>query len=163
MGGMHFFLSWKKINNKYQGIFLGLITSWSFVTWIWNKVPSLILKKFFAFQSWIWTEMRIIAPPWVQGNTLKTSVWAQNLKQPGPPPKKKKHTRKRTLNFIWIIYWSQNIINKIYQGNFLFRILKPSEWLQVQHFMKSRFAATKMPRHLLLQQSWNDSQRIKSK
>lgn len=83
----------KKFTNKYQGIFLGLITS-SFVTWIWNKVPSLILKKFSASQSWIWTEVWIIAPPWVQGNALKTPVWTQNLKQPHPPKKtyKKKNS-----------------------------------------------------------------------
>lgn len=77
----------KKITKKYPGIFLGLITSRSFVTWIWNKVPSLILKKFSASWSWIWTEVWIIAPPWVQGNALKTSVWTQNLKQPRTPQK----------------------------------------------------------------------------
>ena len=86
-----------------------------------------------------------------------------NLEFKATPSPTEKHTRKRTLNFTWITYWSQNIINGIYQGNLLFGILHPSEWLQVQHFMKSRFAATKMPRHLWLQQSWNDSQRIKSK
>ena len=65
-GWYAFFLSWKKkITKKYQGIFLGLIASRSFVTWIWNKVSSLTLKKFSASWSWIWTEVWIIAPPWV--------------------------------------------------------------------------------------------------
>lgn len=33
-----FFSSAFKINNQYQGIFLGLITSWSFVILIWKEV-----------------------------------------------------------------------------------------------------------------------------
>lgn len=47
MGGIYFF-SALEINNKYQGIFLGLITSWSFATLLW-KSPVIKPKEILCF------------------------------------------------------------------------------------------------------------------
>lgn len=47
MGGIYFFLVFE-INNKYQGIFLGLIISWSFVILLWKSLV-IKFKEIFCF------------------------------------------------------------------------------------------------------------------
>ena len=77
---------------------LGLVTSWSFATLIWNKVQSSVLRKIPASQSLTGTNLWIAAPSRTGGGCYTDNILGIELKTTT------KQNRGKNPSLSWVIY-----------------------------------------------------------